>query len=96
MIDMDMHNPIDVLNNGRLKLVEERTSIELELKKIQEQITELDHAIGEYDYLIGKAKTIHEPGQGQKELPEFKFVESEKKAIAPGKCTTKLDDMTYG
>ena len=76
--------PIDVLNEGKAKLVKEKTALELKIKEIV-------NTIAEYDYLIEKAESLHiEP-----EEQTFEFVESDSKPIAPGECTTELNGLKY-
>jgi len=102
MID---HNPVEVLNNGKAKLIVEKTAIEEEINKIKNRLVDVDNAIAEYDYLIDCAKKMHMPKEPdeeveepiqEEELPEYEFKDSPLKQIPKRLCTTELEDLMYG
>lgn len=95
------HNPVDVLNNGKAKLIVEKTKIEDEINKFKNRLVDVYNAIAEYDYLIDCAKKMHMPKEPEEliqeeKLSEYPFKDSPLKQIPKRLCTTELEGLMYG
>lgn len=93
------HNPIEILEKNKAKIIEERQIIISELDKFKKKLYDIDMAIEEYDAVIASAKKIHETKEEpekEEDLITFRFVESHKKAIPPKECTNIINNLKYG